>query len=239
MVTALDQKAVCIIGARQDSQRLPGKNKALLANQPLFVWTVEAAVDSGLFGVIIFSTDDEEILESLHDHPEVLADPRPKDLADARASMWDVGAYVIKKHAAVLQEAEAVCFLTPCHPFRNKDHLRQAHQRYQTSKAQALLSVTEFPSPPALALDLTNGRLRRDWSGLVRQAEHHKKYYPNGAITIIDRAYFEACQTPYSDATVGFEMDWPDCLDIDEPKDLALAIKLAPVMWPGRSGFKV
>ena len=220
---------LCIIGARKGSQRLPGKNKARLHGRPLYTWTVKAALEAGVFSAIIFSTDDGEIIEELKGQPQLVVDARPKELADAQTSMWEVGEYVLGRYPAVASAAGAVCFMTPCHPFRTEDHISRAYQRYTDSAADALVSVTEFPSPPSLFLELIEGRLKRSWKGLIRGAEHAPRYYPNGSITIIDQAHFRVHKSPYSSQTIGFEMDWPDCLDIDQPKDLELARRLAPL----------
>lgn len=220
---------LCLIGARKGSQRLPGKNKAHLQGRPLYAWTIKAALETGLFSAIIFSTDDDEIIEGLKDYPQLVADARPKELADPQVSMWEVGEYLLDRYPAASKAAESVCFLTPCHPFRTADHIRRAYQLYTDSAAAALVSLTEFPSPPSLSLELADGYLRKDWEGLVRQAEHPLRYYPNGAIIIIKQVHFRVHQSPYSAKTIGFEMDWPDCLDIDRPKDLELARRLAPL----------
>ncbi|MBW2619319.1 MAG: hypothetical protein JRC92_10635 [Deltaproteobacteria bacterium] len=209
---------------------MPGKNKARLHGRPLYAWTVKAALAAGVFSAIIFSTDDGEIIEELKGQPQLIVDARPKKLADAQASMWEVGEYVLGRYPAAASAAGSVCFITPCHPFRTAGHISQAFQRYTDSAADALVSVTEFPSPPSLFLELVEGRLKRNWEGLIRGAEHPTRYYPNGAITIIDQALFRVHKNPYSSHTIGFEMDWPDCLDIDQPKDLELARRLAPLL---------
>lgn len=227
-------KLLALIGARSGSTRLPGKNKAELAGRPLYAWTVAAAVDSGLFDQIVFSTDDEGILAGLAEWPQVTADRRPTELADGQTSMWQVGQYVIDRYARAEALPEAICFLTPCHPFRRAEHIIQARQRMVELRAQAVVSVTEYPCPPDLALDLDQGGLiRRNWSGLVRAADHPVRFYPNGAVIIIDTQSFLADPTPYTDRTAGYALAWPDCLDIDYPADLALARRLAPVLLPG------
>ena len=52
---------LAIIPARAGSKRLPKKNILKLAKKPLLAWTIEAAINSKLFDVVLVSTDDSEI----------------------------------------------------------------------------------------------------------------------------------------------------------------------------------
>ena len=54
-------KLVSIIPARGGSKRLPGKNIANVAGKPLISYTIEAALESGIFERIIVTTDSPEI----------------------------------------------------------------------------------------------------------------------------------------------------------------------------------
>ena len=83
--------------------------------------------------------------------------------------------------------------------------------------------MTEFPFPPELALDLENQRVRRNWEDPARPGIHKKRYYPNGAIVLVNRDFFVRNKTFYSDDTLGYVMDWPDCIDIDNPSDYETA----------------
>src|SRR3990167_170334 len=54
--------AVAIIPARGGSRRIPGKNSRLFHGKPIIVYSIEAAISSGLFGDGVWvSTDSPEI----------------------------------------------------------------------------------------------------------------------------------------------------------------------------------
>ena len=52
---------IAIIPARGGSKRLPNKNIMLLADKPLIVWTIEAALDSHCFDHVYVSTDSKDV----------------------------------------------------------------------------------------------------------------------------------------------------------------------------------
>jgi CMP-N,N'-diacetyllegionaminic acid synthase len=222
----LPQKCICIIGARAESRRLPNKNKLLLAGKPLYEYTVDAAQRSGLFEHILFSTDDQEILEGLKAYPQVRLHERPERLAGPDVSMITVLDYLIQRNKEHWMDVQTLGLLTPCHPMRTHRHIREAYRLYLGSDAEALVSISPFPCPPERALQVMNGYVKRTWTGLVRKEEHPQQYYPNGAITFVDLAYFMYHKDFYPERTVGYLMDWISGLDIDYPDDFLLAEKL-------------
>ena len=213
----------CIIGARCGSKRLPGKNKEFIKGIPLYAITLEAAIEANVFGNIIFSTDDEEILEGLTKYSDIVIDHRPADLSGDDVIMWDVGIYILNEYSNILKDNTELCFLSPCHPFRNSGHIRNSYQLFRKSEAESLIGVTPFPSPPELSLEMVNNKITCNWSGIVRKGNYKKKYYPNGTITFVNREYFVKHKDVYSPNTVGYVLDWPYCLDIDYEEDLRLA----------------
>ena len=53
--------AIAIVLARGGSKRLPGKNLLDFNGRPMLAWTVEAALNSGVFTRVVVSTDSESI----------------------------------------------------------------------------------------------------------------------------------------------------------------------------------
>ena len=55
--------AVAFVPARSGSERVPQKNVRQLAGHPLLAYAVETALQSGVFGRVVVSTDSEEIAD--------------------------------------------------------------------------------------------------------------------------------------------------------------------------------
>ena len=58
-------KRLCIIPARGGSKRLPRKNIKLLCGKPLVFYTIDAVLKSKIFDKVIFTSDDDEILNTV------------------------------------------------------------------------------------------------------------------------------------------------------------------------------
>lgn len=85
VVSAMSER-VCTILARGGSKGLPGKNIRLLAGKPLIMHAVEQARESGLFDVVVASSDDEQVLALATEGGVDLAVRRPDELASDGAS---------------------------------------------------------------------------------------------------------------------------------------------------------
>ena len=218
---------VCLIGARKGSKRLPHKNKQEICGRKLYSIAVDAAVYSGIFSKIIVTTDDEDIIGGLSNFPEVMVDRRKEEFAGSQVVIWEVGVYILEKYSSDFEQTKDLCFITPCHPFRNSKHIREAYELYKSSGADSLVSVTEFPAPIELAVKLDNGKVKRNWPGPVRKGNYEKSFFPNGAITFVKKEFLTRNIDVYSVNTIGYEMGWPYCLDIDHQQDLDLARTLA------------
>ena len=56
-------KKLAIITARGGSKRIPRKNIKSFLGKPILAYSIEAALQSGLFDEVMVSTDDQEIAE--------------------------------------------------------------------------------------------------------------------------------------------------------------------------------
>ena len=56
-------RALCVIPARGGSKRIPRKNVKDFLGKPLIAYSIEAALNSGVFERVIVSTDDAEIAD--------------------------------------------------------------------------------------------------------------------------------------------------------------------------------
>ncbi|MBF0235407.1 MAG: hypothetical protein HQK65_20580, partial [Desulfamplus sp.] len=165
--------------------------------------------------MILFTSDDEEILSKASELPGVITDRRPDQLAGSVPSMWDVVGELLSRRMKEFAQYQDILILSPCHPFRTGKHLSQAMELYRNKKALALMSITPYPCSPAFALSVKNQLIQRNWNGLVRSSEQPEAFYPNGAITILRRHVLDNYGGPFTEKTLAFELPWPYCLDID------------------------
>ena len=55
-------KNLCVITARGGSKRIPRKNIKPFLGKPIIAYSIESAINSNLFDIVMVSTDDHEIV---------------------------------------------------------------------------------------------------------------------------------------------------------------------------------
>jgi CMP-N-acetylneuraminic acid synthetase len=134
-------KPLCVIPARRGSKRLPLKNILPLAGQPMLAHTVRAALDSGIFGRVLVSTEDAEIArlaEAAGAEPHF----RPEALAGDLVSATDVCLEAAEVLAGRGDHYDAVVCLQPTSPLRHGEDIRLGWARFVDTGADYLVSVT-------------------------------------------------------------------------------------------------
>jgi N-acylneuraminate cytidylyltransferase len=91
-------KTLAVIPARGGSKRLPGKNIRDFAGKPMLAWSVEAALESGLFDTVMVSTDSEEIADVARAWGASVPFLRSARTADDHAIILDVMAEVVDRY---------------------------------------------------------------------------------------------------------------------------------------------
>lgn len=114
---------LAIIPAKGTSLRLAGKNLRPLGGQPMFYWTVKAAIDSGLFSRIVVSSDEEEILSTAKGMG-VYGLRRPQRLAEGHVPVAQVCRHVLDELAKANRIYEKFCLLLPTNPLRTAEDIR-------------------------------------------------------------------------------------------------------------------
>lgn len=107
----------------------------------MFIHTVRAALDSGIFDRVLVSTEDEEIA-ALAVVAGAEAHHRPVDLAGDLVSATDVCLEVADVLASRGECHDAVVCLQPTSPLRNSEDIRQSWVQLVNTGADYLVSVT-------------------------------------------------------------------------------------------------
>ena len=115
-------KSLCIIPARGGSKRIPRKNIIDFCGKPLIAYSIENALNSGIFDEVIVSSDDGEILQVARDFgAEALM--REKEFSDDFSSSSKVIKSVVQKFEA---KYENICCLYATAPLLNEKILKEA-----------------------------------------------------------------------------------------------------------------
>ncbi|MBL0509949.1 acylneuraminate cytidylyltransferase family protein [Aeromonas caviae] len=217
---------IAIIPARGGSKRLPNKNIMLLADKPLIVWTIEAALDSHCFDHVYVSTDSPDIGIIAKIAGAEVPYLRPDNLATDEAATNDVVDHLVgwvEKNVAPIAK---VAILQPTSPLRTAYHIKEAFSLYKKKKANAIVSVCELEHPyqfcnkldPSLSLDnFLNQKNNK------RTQELERYYRLNGAIYLFDREFVGKQSELYGPNSFAYIMNSRDSVDIDNEFDFEFA----------------
>ena len=94
----MKKKAIAIITARGGSKRIPKKNIRNFCGKPMIAYSIEAALDSGLFDEVMVSTDSREIADIAVTCGAAVPFFRSAETSDDFASTSDVLLEVIRRY---------------------------------------------------------------------------------------------------------------------------------------------
>ncbi len=214
---------VAIIPARGGSKGIVGKNKKLLIGKPLIQYTLDAALASSQFKLIIVSTDDQDIAD-LCLSQNVQVQFRPEHLCGDLVPTLPVLQHVISNSNI---DIDAVMTLQPTSPLRTSQHIIEAIELFkQNHEADSLVSVVKVPhnfNPESLMKIEGNYLVNYLEVNPILRRQDKKTYFArNGAaIYITKRQQLE--KSIFGGKIIGYEMAAIDSLDIDNIEDWEMA----------------
>ena len=131
--------AVAVVPARGGSKRIPRKNVRVLGGRPLLAYTVDAALESGLFERVVVSTDDDAIAAVAEQLGAVVPFMRPAAFADDHTPASRVTLDVVER--LKLKDGQHVAQLLPNCPLRTAADVRASYQQFVVSESEAQISV--------------------------------------------------------------------------------------------------
>lgn len=138
---------VAVIPARGGSKRIPGKNIKDFAGKPIIGYSIECALQSGLFDRVLVSTDDDRIAQVARSFGAEVPFTRPAELSGDYADTTSVVAHAVKFLQAEGADLSAVCCLYATAPFVRQQDLRQGLAVLEADNWSFVFSATTFASP--------------------------------------------------------------------------------------------
>ena len=217
-------KRIAIIPARSGSKGLKDKNIIDLCGKPLIAYSIEAALETGLFDHVIVSTDSEHYAEiAQHYGAEVMM--RGEALSNDKATTFMVLEDILKNR---LQESiDYFVLLQPTSPLRTSKHITEAIEKFE-SKIEYfdfLVSMKEAEHAKVLVNPIDDDESLKyfdtDFSNYRRQG--YKDYSPNGAIFIAKPDSYLEQKHFFGAKALSYIMSAEDSVDIDGALDLVVA----------------
>ncbi|NOZ33899.1 MAG: pseudaminic acid cytidylyltransferase [Chlorobi bacterium] len=148
-------KALAIIPARGGSKRIPKKNIKLFSGKPIIAYSVEIALNSGLFEEVMVSTDDKEIAEIALKCGARVPFFRTKGTANDTAPLNDVLKEVLNKYKEQNETFDFVCLILPTAPLIKPENLLKGLNMLKNSSFDSVRPIVKFSFPVQRAFRLT------------------------------------------------------------------------------------
>lgn len=216
--------AIAIITARGGSKRIPRKNVKEFCGKPIIVYSIEAAVSSGIFEEVMVSTDDEEIAEIARKAGAKVPFMRSNENAGDYASTDDVLMEVLEAYRKEGREFDRFCCIYPTAPFVTADKLKTAMDLLDT--ADSVMPVVAFSFPPQRCMILNEqGELSMKWPehAKTRSQDLEPYYHDCGQFYCCKTDLFMEYKTTDLPHMVPMIMSELEVQDIDNPDDWEIA----------------
>ena len=142
---------IAIITARGGSKRIPGKNIKEFLGKPIIAYSIEAALQSGLFEEVMVSTDSEEIAKISIVYGAKVPFMRSDKNSDDYATTANVIKEVLSEYGKIQRTFEWLCCIYPTAPFVTAQKLNEAMCKIKSKNANGLIPVVKFSYPPQRA----------------------------------------------------------------------------------------
>ena len=148
---------IAIIPARGGSKRIPRKNIKNFCGKPMIAWSIEVAIDSGLFDRVIVSTDDDEIAKLANSLGAETPFKRPAELASDYATTIPVIQHAIENSST--KNIKYVCCVYPTAAFITSSILKESLLHLESENADFVMPVVAYSCPFERALQINKDGL--------------------------------------------------------------------------------
>lgn len=218
-------RKIAIITARGGSKRIPRKNIQEFCGKPILAYSIEAALKSAMFDMVMVSTDDQEIAEIALKYGAEVPFYRSVETSGDYATTTDVLYEVLLKFKRQRQLFDIACCIYPTAPFLTPDKIRTAVELLILKEADGVLPVVKFSFPPQRSMVKENEFVKFRWPeyALARSQDLEPFYHDAGQFYCIRVDKFLETKKLIMDKTISVEFPELEVQDIDNEEDWQIA----------------
>jgi N-acylneuraminate cytidylyltransferase len=218
-------RKIAIITARGGSKRIPHKNIKEFCGKPILAYSIEAAVESGLFDTVMVSTDDEKIAEIAVKYGAEVPFYRSEKTSGDYATTNDVLLEVLDEYEKRGEHYELGCCIYPTAPFVTAEKLNAAVDRLLETDADTLIPVVAFSYPPQRAMIVRDDRLIFEYPQYLdsRSQDLEPRYHDVGQFYIFRTESFKVNQKLMVGNILPMVVSEMEVQDIDNMTDWEIA----------------
>lgn len=217
--------SIAIITARGGSKRIPRKNIKPFLGKPIINYSIEAALKSGVFDVVMVSTDDDEIAEIARAAGAEVPFMRSEATSNDYATTADVLIEVLDEYEKRGVTFDELCCIYPTAPFLTEDAIKEAMTSLRDKNADSVLPVVKFSFPPQRGVVMSGDYLVPKWpeNTLKRSQDLEPMYHDCGQFYCVNVNRFREEKMLIMAKTVPFIQAEENVQDIDTMDDWKIA----------------
>lgn len=126
-------------------------------------YSIEAALESGLFEEVMVSTDDEEYAEIARQFGAKVPFMRSEKTANDYATTEDVLFEVLGEYEKRGMRFDTICCLYSTAPFVSSNRIKEAFDKMLADKADAVFTCVAYSYPIQRCLHIVDGKIGMKW----------------------------------------------------------------------------
>lgn len=217
-------KNIEIIPARGGSKRIPRKNIKSFMGKPIIAYSIEAALQSGLFEEVMVSTDDDEIAGIARECGAKVPFMRSAETSNDYAGTADVILEVLEMYEMLGRKFDTVCCIYPTAPFVTLDRLTEAYSKL-TEGIDSVFTCVAYSYPVQRSLHIVDERISLVYPEYAasRSQDLEPFYHDAGQFYVTRTTAFNQEKTFWGQNTVGLILSELEVQDLDTLTDWTLA----------------
>lgn len=215
---------IAIIPARGGSKRIPRKNIKPFMGKPIIAYSIEAALQSGLFDEVMVSTDDEEIAGIARQYGATVPFMRSAETSNDYAGTADVILEVLQMYKDQGMEFDTVCCIYSTAPFVTDGRLIEAYSKL-TDEIDSVFTCVAYSYPVQRSLHIIDGKISMLYPEYInsRSQDLEPVYHDAGQFYVARTMSFIQEKTFWGKNTVGLVLSELEVQDLDTLTDWRLA----------------
>ncbi|MEJ8756749.1 pseudaminic acid cytidylyltransferase [Pontibacter sp. H259] len=216
---------IAIIPARGGSKRIPRKNIKDFLGKPIIAYSIQTALESGLFDEVMVSTDDFEIADIAKKYGATVPFMRDAATADDHATTAAVLSEVLQNYTAQGKHYDIGCCIYPTAPLLTIASLQEAYQQLQTKNFATVFPVLKYSYPIWRSLKIEDDKIALNWPEHLnsRSQDLPAAYHDAGQFYWFKTDRFLDTHKLFTDNTGAIELQELEVQDIDTETDWKLA----------------
>ena len=225
---------VAIIIARGGSKRIPKKNIKVFRGKSIIAYSIETALNSGLFDYVMVSTDDDEIAVIAKRAGAEVPFTRSEKNSDDLSTTADVISEVLNELKTNGKQFDNACCIYPTAPFISKENLSAAYELLIKNKFDSVFPVCSFSYPIQRALQVTDSKVSMLLPENInkRSQELQATYHDAGQFYWLNTVSFLKEKKVFTQNSGSIILDELQVQDIDNETDWKIAELKHALLYP-------